>query len=285
MRLDALTPAHVRSAIDIYLRHAFPPGMGGRPRITSADFAGHETIGTALEAMDRLRATDVEGCRRYSLQVGNHLYPFMKLVVEEYLVNGEYFFAVDTHDDLDVRPHHPDYHAFQDLKAHNRTLKLEIESAWRCAGLPTLDDLRSLCEELVAREREACNGLSILLVEDDVAVAFALRTWLRAKGYAVELAHTGERTLERLREGPLPDLVILDYELPGLDGESVLGEIRADPRLSGLCVLMATAAKIDLARLARVNGVLHKPYPRELLFATLRQMLAGRVEAAPVAAR
>ncbi|MBM3991717.1 MAG: response regulator [Planctomycetes bacterium] len=276
MRLDALTPAHVRSAIDLYLRHAYPPGTGGRPRITSADFAGHETISSALEAMDRLRATDVEGCRRYSLQVGNHRYPFMKLVVQEYLVNGEYFFAVDTHDELDVRPNHPDYDAFQELKTHNRRLKLEVESAWRSAGLPTLDDLRSLCEELVGSESEDRNGLSILLVEDDVAVAFALRTWLRAKGYAVELAHTGERTLERLREGPLPDLVILDFELPGLDGESVLGALRGDPRTAAVCVLMATASKIDLARLAQVNGVLHKPYPRELLFATLRQMLSGR---------
>jgi CheY-like chemotaxis protein len=285
VKLELLRPAHVRSAVDIYLRHAFPPGMGGRPRITSADLAGHETIEALFSAMDRLRATDVEGCRRYSLQLGNHLYPFMKFVVEEYLVNGEYFFSVDTHDELDVRPHHPDYSAFQDLKVHNRTLKAEVESAWRSFGLPTLDDLRSLCEALGEGEREEDKGLRILLVEDDLAVAFAIRTWLCAKGYAVDLAHSGEATLQQLRGEALPDLVILDYELPGLDGEAVLDEIRGDVRLAGLPILMATAAKIDLARLGRVNGVLHKPYPRELLFATLRRMLGARCAATPPAAR
>jgi CheY-like chemotaxis protein len=285
VKLELLRPAHVRNAVDIYLRHAFPPGMGGRPRITSADLAGHETIETLFAAMDRLRATDVEGCRRYSLQLGNHLYPFMKFVVEEYLVNGEYFFSIDTHDELDVRPHHPDYSAFQDLKVHNRALKAEVESAWRMSGLPTLDDLRSLCEELGVGEREESNGLRILLVEDDLAVAFAIRAWLCAKGYAVDLAHSGEATLQALRSEALPDLVILDYELPGLDGESVLAEVRGDVRLAGLPILMATAAKIDLGRLGRVNGVLHKPYPRDLLFATLQRMLAARCAATPPAVR
>jgi chemosensory pili system protein ChpA (sensor histidine kinase/response regulator) len=94
-----------------------------------------------------------------------------------------------------------------------------------------------------------------------------------AKGYAVEIADTGEKTLERLRADPLPDLLILDYELPGLDGEAVLQQIRADARLHSLPILMATAAKVDLARLARVNGVLHKPYPRELLMGVVKNLL------------
>jgi CheY-like chemotaxis protein len=273
MRLDQMTPAHVRRAVDVYVRHAFPVGISTKPRITSADLTGAVTMEQLFERMDRLRATDVEGCRRYSLQIGNHLYPFMKLVLEEYLVNGEYFFAADTHDNLDIRPEHPDYGAFQTLKDHNRALKLEIESAWRVAGLPTLDDLRVLCQDLSELEREENKGARILLVEDDLAVAFAIRTWLVGKGYQVEIADTGEATLERLTREPLPDLVVLDYELPGLDGECVLNRIRAEGRLSSLPILMATAAKIDLSRLSRVNGVLHKPYPRELLIATIRRLL------------
>jgi CheY-like chemotaxis protein len=273
MRLDDLTPAHVRRAVDVYLRHAFPAGLAARPRITSADLTGAATMEQLFERMDRLRATDVEGCRRYSLQLGNHRYPYMKLVLEEYLVNGEYFFAADTHDNLDVRPHSPDYGAWQALKVHNRALKLEIESAWRVAGLPTLDDLRVLCADLSELEREDSKGARILLVEDDLAIAFAIRTWLCGKGYAVEIADTGEKTLERLGRDPLPDLVVLDYELPGLDGEAVLAQIKGDARLSGVPILMATAARVELSRLERVDGVLHKPYPRELLFGTIRRLL------------
>ena len=279
MRLDEMTPAHVRRAVDIYVRHAFPPGMGGSPRMTAADLAGASTMDELFERMDRLRATDVEGCRRYSLQVGNHRYPFMKLVLEEYLVTGEYFFTADTHDNLDVRPENPDYPAWQELKGHNREIKAEIECAWRVAGLPTLDDLRVLCEDLGAIEREEHNGARILLVEDDLAVAFAIRSWLLGKGYSVEIADTGEKTLERLGREPLPDLVVLDYELPGLDGEVVLERIRRDPRTAALPVLMATAAKVDLARLGKVNGVLHKPYPRELLISTIRRLVGAGARA------
>lgn len=275
MRLDELTPAHVRRAVDIYNRHAFPPGIDVKPRTTSADLTGAATIEALLERLDRLRATEVEGAKRYSLQLGNHRYSFMKLVLEEYLVDSEYFFAVDTHDNLEVRPHAPDYATWQDVKHYNRELKSHIESAWRVAGLPTLDDLRALCEGLAPVECEVAKSARVLLVEDDLAVAFALRALLLGRGYQVELAHTGERVLERLREEPLPDLVVLDYELPGMDGEAVLDAVRGDARLAGLPILMATAAKIDLARLGRVNGVLHKPYPRELLFDTIRR-LVGR---------
>ncbi len=273
MRLDELTPAHVRRAVDAYNRHAFPPGIGAKPRVTSADLTGAATIEALLERLDRLRATEVEGARRYSLQIGNHRYPFMKFVLEEYLVDEEFFFAVDTHDDLDIRPGHPDHAAWQELKHYNRELKSHIESAWRVAGLPTLDDLIALCESIAPVEHEGPKSARILLVEDDLAVAFALRALLCGRGYQVELAHTGERVLERMREALLPDLVVLDYELPGMDGEAVLDAMHDDARLAGTAILMATAAKIDLTRLTRVQGVLHKPYPRELLFDTIRRLL------------
>jgi hypothetical protein len=58
----------------------------------------------------------------------------MKFVVQEHLVNGEYFFSVDTHDQLEIRPDNPEYAEWQRLKAYNRRLKLEIEEQWDRAG-------------------------------------------------------------------------------------------------------------------------------------------------------
>lgn len=272
MRLTELTPAHVRRAIDVYLRHAYPPSSSASPPMTSAHWLGPATIEELLEALPRDRACEVEGGRRYSLQLGNHRYPFMKFVLEEYLVAEEYFFAVDTHDNLAIGEDAPDYADWLALKDYNRDLAAEIEAAWRVAGLPTLDDLRALCESLAPAEAEADKGVRVLLVDDNLTVAFGVRSLLCGRGYQVRLAHTGEAALAELTRDPLPDVVILDYELPGLDGQAVLTRIRQDPRTASIPVLMATASKIELVRLPLVDALLRKPYAREPLFRMVREM-------------
>jgi putative two-component system response regulator len=92
----------------------------------------------------------------------------------------------------------------------------------------------------------------------------------------VELAFDGAQVLERLRHDPRPDLLLLDFSMPEVDGEEVLRRVRADPRTSDLPVLLATASTIDLERIPKASGVLRKPYPREVLFAMLSQLLERR---------
>jgi CheY-like chemotaxis protein len=272
MRLNELTPAHVRRAIDVYVKHAYPPSCSTAPPMTAAHWMGPTSIEELLEKLPRDGACEIEGGHRYSLQIGNHRYPFMKFVLEEYLVAEEYFFAVDTHDNLDVSPDAPDYRAWLALKDYNRDLGASIEASWRTSGLPTLDDLRALCESLAPSEREADKGVLVLLVDDNLTVAFGLRSLLRARGYQCRIAHTGEMALAELARDPLPDVVILDYELPGMDGRAVLAALRADPRTAALPVLMATASKIELVRLPLIDGLLRKPYAREPLFRMVREL-------------
>jgi CheY-like chemotaxis protein len=130
-------------------------------------------------------------------------------------------------------------------------------------------------------EREEPKRRRLLVVDDERSVARGLAALLEGRGYEVELAYSGEEVLERLARSPLPDLVLLDYELPMLDGGEVLDRLRADARLSDLPVLMLTAASIDLARLRRVSGLLRKPYPRLVLFKMIRELLDRRPAAAP----
>lgn len=271
MRLEDMSPAHVRRAVELYLERAWPPGSAGTP-VDLAPLEGSATLEELLGHFELAPRTG-DGLRRYALRLGNNRYPFMKFVVQEYLVHEEYFFSVDTHDNLEIRPGAPDYPAWQELKRSNRRLKDSIEAAWRKASLPTLEDLRVLCEGLAPVEREDRKLARLLLVDDEESVAEGLRALLEARGYDVELAFTGEQVLERLARDPLPDLVLLDYELPELDGEEVLDRLRSDPRTADLPVLMATAASIQLERLRRVSGLLRKPYPRGVLFAMLRQLL------------
>jgi CheY-like chemotaxis protein len=272
MRIEELTPAHVRRAIELYMELAWPQGSVGREAPILAELGRARTLEELLSKFEQLSAHEQEGSRSYLLRLGNLRYPFMKFAVQEYLVDGEFFFAVDTHDNLDVRANAPDFALWQELKLYNRAMKECIEGSWREAGLPTFDDLRTLCEGLAPVEREPDKRVRIALVDDEKSVAIGLGALLRGRGYDVELFHSGESVLERLQHLPSPDLLILDYELPALDGEAVLTAVRADPALAKMPVLMATASSIQLERLGPINGFLRKPYPRRLLFATIAQL-------------
>jgi CheY-like chemotaxis protein len=281
MRLSDMTPAHVRRAVDLYMRYAWPPEAPARPRFDAAALSKATTL-EELFAHFEVAPRDPNGCVRFALRLGNQRYPFMKFIVQEYLIAGEFFFSVDTHDNLDVRPSTPDYAAWQELKQFNRELKERIERVWLEAELPTQEDLRLLCEGLAPAEREEQKRARILLVDDEKSVAMGLGALLRARGYEVELFHTGEAVLARLARDPRPDLLLLDYELPEIDGEAVLESVHASPRLAGMPVLMATASSIDLGRLRRVSGLLRKPYPRQVLITMIRELLgrASTTEAA-----
>jgi CheY-like chemotaxis protein len=279
MRLEQLTPAHIRRAVSIYLEIAWPAGSPGSPRITENDLAGLETVEQIFERCDKPPARSGNVSPRYSLRLGNCRYPFMKFVVQEYLVDREYFFEVDTHDDLDIKRDNPDYQGWQEIKGYNRDLKQRIEAAWVEADLPTHSDLKHLAEDLARVEREGEKRARLLVVDDDQNVAKSLEALFRARGYEVEVAYDGRQVLERLNVDPLPDLVLLDYSMPELDGEEVLSRIRANPRLEGVVVLLATASSIDLKRLQNVSGMLRKPYPRDVLYTMVTRLLAAREQA------
>lgn len=278
MRLEQMTPAHVRRALDVYLLRAWPAGCGQTPTLSLEELEGLDQLELLFDRFEHIEGGG-GGLKRYALRLGNSRYPFMKFVVQEHLVNGEYFFSVDTHDNLDIRPENPDYTEWERLKGFNRDLKQEIENEWDRAGLPTNTDLRALMEELARVEREESKRKSVLVVDDEADVALGLAALLRARGYECELARDGLEALQRLERDPLPDLVLLDYEMPQLDGEEVLRRLRREPRTAHLPVLLATASTIDLSRLRRVSGLLRKPYPRHVLFAMISRLLEAAQEA------
>jgi two-component system, OmpR family, response regulator MprA len=117
--------------------------------------------------------------------------------------------------------------------------------------------------------------MEILVVDDERAVRESLRRALELEGYAVDLASDGEEALARLRRGPLPDAVILDILMPGVDGLEVCRRLRADA--IPVPVLMLTArAEIDrrVAGLdAGADDYLPKPFALAELLARLRALL------------
>ncbi len=281
MRIEQLTPAHVRLAVSVYMKFAWPNTERANPWFDPVRLEGVNRMEDLFEyfssSSDR---KDAPECQSYTLRLGNESYPFMKFVLQEYLVDHEYFFSVDTHDELDIPPGSPDYDEWVLLRDHNRELKELIEAEWNRLGLPTNEELRELAEGLALVEGSGTERGRLLVVDDERGVAQGLEALLRARGYSVECAYDGQQVLDRLAADPLPNLVLLDYSMPELDGEEVLERMRGSQRLENVPVLLVTASNIDLSRMKRVSGLLRKPYPRKLLFAMIEQLLGHEEGAA-----
>ena len=80
----------------------------------------------------------------------------------------------------------------------------------------------------------------ILIVEDEEPLTLLLRYNLEAEGYEVESAARGDEADTRLKEST-PDLVVLDWMLPGLSGIELCRRLRARPETKNLPIIMLTA--------------------------------------------
>jgi PAS domain S-box-containing protein len=81
-------------------------------------------------------------------------------------------------------------------------------------------------QELAVPSRLVTTPLSILLVDDDDDIRLLVTRMLRAQGHRVEVVTGGKQAIERLFQGTPPDLVIMDQNMPGMDGVTALSEIR-----------------------------------------------------------
>ena len=116
--------------------------------------------------------------------------------------------------------------------------------------------------------------MRILIIEDEVRLAKTLSQLLYRQGYSCDICHDGLTGLDNARSG-IYDLVILDAMLPGLDGFSLLQQLRSEG--SPIPVLMLTA-RSDVAD--RVRGLdsgadyyLTKPFDAQELLACVRLLL------------
>lgn len=113
----------------------------------------------------------------------------------------------------------------------------------------------------------------LLIIEDDTAVSASLQRRLRFEGFDVSVADRGEVALELLPE-LLPDLILLDVMLPGLDGFAVAERIRG---LSNVPILMLTARDSVEDRVSGLergaDDYLVKPFELPELLARIRALL------------
>lgn len=91
-------------------------------------------------------------------------------------------------------------------------------------------------------------GTSVLVVDDDETIRDMLRFLLEEEGYTVYEAADGEAALARLRAHPCEMVVLLDLNLPDLDGASVLTAIVAEPSLAARHAFLLMTADDGMAR-------------------------------------
>lgn len=274
MKLSQLDAALLKKAIRIYLDIAYQkadarekhwPGIG-----LDDAFSGEELLSRFT---DESHYTEDVLSQRFVLRLGNERYPHMKFVVEEFVIPHEFYIAVDTHDQLPVRPDDPEYGLWQELREFNRQAKKGIEDKWTEERLPTLHVVReSIKSEMAPAARKQ---IVVLVVDDEAEMGETTKMMLESDGYQALLAKGGQEALDAIAKDS-PDLIVLDIEMPGMDGYEVCRRIRRNPRTRELPILLATSGPGEMIYTLDADGFLAKPFHRNILLTFVSHVLQSR---------
>jgi CheY-like chemotaxis protein len=119
------------------------------------------------------------------------------------------------------------------------------------------------------------SAITVLVVDDDEDIRFAMSDTLEAEGYRVLLAEDGLDALAKLRAGSeRPNLILLDLMMPKMDGSSFCAAKRQDPELSPIPVVIVSADARVTQKAAElgVAGCLAKPVRIAELVATIERL-------------
>jgi len=131
------------------------------------------------------------------------------------------------------------------------------------------------------RSRGAMTSPTVLIVDDDPGILMLLRTTLRNFGLLCEAADNGRDALRLIREEK-PDAVVLDINMPGLDGYGVLSTIRTEKLPTLVLLLSARQQEEDVLRGFRLGAddYLVKPFNPPELVARIKRLLLLTAKAA-----
>ncbi|MBI5597747.1 MAG: response regulator [Elusimicrobia bacterium] len=126
----------------------------------------------------------------------------------------------------------------------------------------------------------------VLIVDDDAGLVDMLSTWVKSEGFQVETAASGDQALRKI-DARTPDLILLDYMLPGTGGYEVAKELQSgDAR--AVPVFLITGRRLDraqtemLRRESNVKEYIEKPVKPAVLASLIHRTLRTRP---PVIAR
>jgi CheY-like chemotaxis protein len=119
----------------------------------------------------------------------------------------------------------------------------------------------------------------ILLVDDSPSIVEAAYDELEEKGYVVDVAYNGKKALKLLEENPedLPDLIVMDIEMPKMRGDEAARIIRATPAWSKIPIIALTGISPDSlgAQAGLFDNYLLKPFGFEKMLALVEEMIGA----------
>lgn len=126
-------------------------------------------------------------------------------------------------------------------------------------------------------------ALEVMVVDDSVSVRRVLTNLVRNHGWNPTAARDGQEALEILQRGYTPDVILLDIEMPRMDGYELTSSIRSTPALRDLPIVMLTSRSGEKHRKKAfdlgVTDYLVKPYQEETLIAVVRRVVRESREA------
>ncbi|WP_420208511.1 Hpt domain-containing protein [Candidatus Electronema sp. JC] len=151
------------------------------------------------------------------------------------------------------------------------------------------DDLLKKWAELTAEAAEAVlaaaeqeKPLQVLVVDDSISVRKVVSNFLLQQGWQPTIARNGIEALERIREEK-PDLVLLDVEMPRMNGFEVLQALQSQPEFQHIPVVMLTSRSADKYREKAsqlgARGFMTKPFKEDEAIELIRSMTSGAVPA------
>lgn len=117
---------------------------------------------------------------------------------------------------------------------------------------------------------------TLLVVDDEAGITEALNDLLSEEGFHVLVAGNGKEALERIA-GKRPDLILLDFMMPVMDGREVLTALRSDSATRDIPVLMMSAMpRSSLPLDCQPVPFLRKPFTIDRLLVEVRRLLGDR---------
>jgi len=152
-----------------------------------------------------------------------------------------------------------------------------VPLAMRALNMPQ-DAVRAIVPETIAPE-DVVQAPMVLVVDDSLTVRKITTRLMTREGYRVDTAKDGVDALEKMHD-ILPDVVLLDVEMPRMDGFELARVMRNDDRLKNVPIIMITSRTADKHRNHAmeigVNVYLGKPFQEAVLLSSIADMLGDR---------
>lgn len=110
----------------------------------------------------------------------------------------------------------------------------------------------------------------ILVIEDSPSIALLLRRRLEMRGFSVRVSVNGHDGLKLIETGKLPDIVLADVMMPGLDGLETIRQVKS--KHPGLPVILVTATQLAPEERRKADAVISKPIAFDELFGAIEKL-------------